>query len=131
MILIQIRTYGHGVVNRFIEIANLWELLHLPGTLNINLFHINNNISVLQICRYGFATNKLICLGFIRKPKSSKNKIVTLDYILSKDANYEIDIAGTRFKALAFTHAPIVENNLNKRKKYKPTVISYKSDISL
>lgn len=73
----------------------------------------------------------MICLGFIHKPQSSKNKTVTSDFILSKEASYEIDVAGTKFKALAFTHAPIAENNLNKKKKYRPTVISYKSDISL
>ena len=74
--------------------------------------------------------NKLICLGFIWQPKSSPTKIVTHDFITSKDANYEIDIAGNKFSATPYLYTPLITNNVAQYRKYKPTVIKYKSDIS-
>lgn len=75
--------------------------------------------------RYGFNADKLICLGYIHRPKSSKNKTVTADYILEKEAKYQIDIAGNRFAATPYLHAPTVGNFTAQDINYKPTVIKY------
>lgn len=86
--------------------------------------------------RYGFITEKLICLGFISLPgfKGTQNNtnILTTDFIMESSARYEIDIAGTRFPVMPHIHPlpiPILSNRLNK--KYIPTpVISYQKDTS-
>nr|XP_022914897.1 pyruvate dehydrogenase phosphatase regulatory subunit, mitochondrial-like isoform X1 [Onthophagus taurus] len=78
---------------------------------------------------YGFSTNKLICLGFIRRPKSSNNKVVTNDFVMSKDAKYEVDIAGKRFSVSPHIHAPILINNVSQYRKYKPTVVELNNNI--
>ncbi|XP_017770597.1 PREDICTED: pyruvate dehydrogenase phosphatase regulatory subunit, mitochondrial-like [Nicrophorus vespilloides] len=76
---------------------------------------------------YGFSTNKLIALGFLRRPKDSQVKTVTTDYILSKQAKYEIDIAGNKFPATPYIHAPIFATTVSERRKYKPTAIRSKA----
>lgn len=81
-------------------------------------------------CRYGFAADKLICLGFIQRPATSEIKTISADYILSKDAVYQIDIAGKRFAAVPHLHAPSTITQVTQSQKYRPTAISYKSDIS-
>lgn len=80
--------------------------------------------------RYGFSAGKLICVGFIEKPKSSDNRIITSDYILSKDAQYQVDIAGHRFSLTPYLRAPPVTSTINFGQKYRPTVINYKIDNS-
>lgn len=126
MTLIRIRIYGHGVASLCTEIMSLWARSLLRG--KSFLIKENNNNSTFSWCfSYGFSADRLICVGFIERPKSSSNKIVTSDYILSRDARYEIDIAGTRFRLTPYLHAPPVFNSV--KQKYRPTVISYKSDV--
>lgn len=120
-------TSGHGVESLFIEIMNLWARLRRQGKLSpLNLILLN--IKQIYFFRYGFAANKLICLGFIRKAAEVENKIVTRDYILAKDAVYEVDVAGHRFSATPYLHAPTVP--YYEKKEYRPTAIKYQSDIS-
>lgn len=91
------------------------------------LYRSSEFVGTVTSAGYGFSADKLICLGFIRRPDS---KIITSDYILSKDAVYEIDIAGQRFTCTPYLHAPVVAITQSQSKKYRPTAISYRSDIS-
>ena len=49
---------------------------------------------------YGFSLEKQVCLGFVHNidDKTKERKPVTFDYI-TKNANYEIEIAGKRYRA--------------------------------
>ncbi|CAH0562194.1 unnamed protein product [Brassicogethes aeneus] len=94
------------------------------------LYRNNEFVGTVTSAGYGFSADKLICLGFISRPKSSGKKTITADYILSKDAFYQIDIAGHRFSLTPYLHAPTIPNAVSPEKKYKPTLIKYKSDIS-
>ncbi|EFA10911.2 pyruvate dehydrogenase phosphatase regulatory subunit, mitochondrial [Tribolium castaneum] len=94
------------------------------------LYRNNEFVGTVTSAGYGFSADKLICLGFIRRPKSSSVKTITSEYILSKEAKYEIDIAGTRFSIMPYLHAPPVTNTVNLGQKYRPTVIRYKSDVT-
>lgn len=57
-------------------------------------------------------------------------RIITSDFIISKDAVYQIDIAGHRFSCTPYLRAPPLINMTVQGVRYKPTVVSYKSDIS-
>lgn len=112
--------------SHFIETMNLLELLRLQG----NRKKYTQTNKQLSLCsRYGFAADKLICLGFIHRPATSEMKTISSDYILSKDAVYQIDIAGKRFGASPHLHAPSTSAQIT-QDKYKPTAVSYKDDIS-
>jgi hypothetical protein len=53
--------------------------------------------------------------------------VVTNDYILSPNAKYEIDIAGTKFSVTPKIHTPCVNINMQKvldDSRYVPKVIS-------
>ncbi|KAK9890381.1 hypothetical protein WA026_010473 [Henosepilachna vigintioctopunctata] len=78
---------------------------------------------------YAFSSDKLICIGFIRRSESGDRLPLTTDYIINKEALYEIDIAGQRFLATPYLHAPALPQK-NKNANYRPTVIRYTSDIS-
>ncbi|XP_013789271.1 pyruvate dehydrogenase phosphatase regulatory subunit, mitochondrial-like [Limulus polyphemus] len=56
---------------------------------------------------YGFTLERVVCLGFVHcfDEKSQEPQVVTNDYI-SKDARYEIQIAGKTFPARASLHPP-------------------------
>lgn len=127
MTLIQIKKYGLGEVNPYTEIMNSSGLLHLLGIIHsIILFQ---SIHFCFICSYGFTADKLICLGFIERPKSDKIRRVTAEYILSKDAKYQVDIAGYKFSLIPYLHAPHIASASQQSQRYKPTVVNYKSDI--
>lgn len=83
-------------------------------------YYFHNN---LLNYRYGFTTNKLICLGYLQKYKPNTPAILNDKFILDKEAKYEIDIAGKRFTARAHLHAPLFPNqNLGSYSRYRPTV---------
>lgn len=67
----------------------------------------------------------MICLGYIQKPKSSQNKTVTADYVLEKEAKYQVDIAGNKFTAKPYLHAPTMRSFPVNDIKYRPTAIKY------
>ncbi|UYV82639.1 dehydrogenase, partial [Cordylochernes scorpioides] len=52
---------------------------------------------------YGFTLGRVVCLGFVRHPD---NLPVTPDFIIDRTANFEIEIAGQRFRAKASLHPP-------------------------
>lgn len=78
---------------------------------------------------YAFSSDQLICLGFIRRADNSQKMAITTDYILNKEATYEIDIAGHKFIAIPRLHAPVLPQK-NQNSNYKPTLTHYTSDIS-
>jgi len=84
--------------------------------------------------RYGFTLDKLICVGYIRHPGiakggSSRYPIVTNEFIMDRNALYEIDIAGQRFMAKPHIHAPHIPhvNMDSTTHRYRPTVVSLKA----
>lgn len=128
---------GHGVVSLFIEIMNLSELLHQLGKHFVKKYICNNYIKLPMnsFYRYGFATEKHICLGFISSPRLRNMQtgvdIVTTDFIMDSKALYEIDVAGTRFPVKPHIRPlPIPALNSELNKKYIPTpVVTYESDV--
>ncbi|XP_067120336.1 pyruvate dehydrogenase phosphatase regulatory subunit, mitochondrial-like [Centruroides vittatus] len=56
---------------------------------------------------YGFTLNKVVCLGFVDNfnRMSHKYEVVTNDYI-TKDAKFEVSIAGKRYVAKPSLHSP-------------------------
>ncbi|CAG9816816.1 unnamed protein product [Phaedon cochleariae] len=94
------------------------------------LYRNNEFVGTVTSAGYGFAAEKMICLGYIRRPKSSEDKIVNAEYVLSKDAKYEIDIAGHRFSATPYFHAPIIGSSNTEARTYRPTAVKYSSNIS-
>lgn len=60
----------------------------------------------------------------------SEVKTISSDYILSRDAVYQVDIAGKRFGATPHLHAPATFNQAAQNQKYRPTAVGYKNDIS-
>ena len=50
----------------------------------------------------------MVCLGFVtnRDPKTGELRPVTTDYVLAKDALYQVDIAGRRFNVKQSLHPP-------------------------
>ncbi|XP_056645731.1 pyruvate dehydrogenase phosphatase regulatory subunit, mitochondrial-like [Diorhabda sublineata] len=89
------------------------------------IYRNNEYVGHVTSSGYGFAANKLICLGYIRQPKSSNTTIVTSEYILAKNAKYEIDIAGHRFRLTPHLRAPIIGTAVNQNSKYRPTAVKY------
>jgi len=84
--------------------------------------------------RYGFTLDKLICVGYIQHPGiaeggSSGCPIVTNEFIMDRNAQYEIDIAGQRFMAKPHIHAPHIPhvNMDSTTHRYRPTVVSLKA----
>ena len=64
---------------------------------------------------------------------NTTEEIITVDYILGKGANYQIDIAGRRFRLTPYLHAPpshvqiIVDTS---QSNYKPTVVKDKNKLN-
>ncbi|ETN67554.1 nad dehydrogenase [Anopheles darlingi] len=79
---------------------------------------------------YGFGTEKLVCLGYISRPKTSPVTVITTEFIMDKDAVYHIDIAGKRFRLTQHVHPIAAMSQSNERKdhskSYRPTVMKIK-----
>ncbi|KAG7209750.1 hypothetical protein KM043_011374 [Ampulex compressa] len=118
------------VLNEFDINKDIWAWGGEP------LYRNGEFVGTVTSVGYGFATDQLICLGFINLPEERRRQmgtnIVTTDFIMNSTAYYEIDIAGTRFPVKPHIHSlPIPVINRRKNQKYIPTpVISYQSDIS-
>lgn len=84
---------------------------------------------------YGFASNKLVCLGFIKQPRNYKNESITKEFILDPSAHYHVDIAGRLFSATPYlTIPPHLEERERKRaqsgQSYRPSkVFSVKKPV--
>lgn len=55
---------------------------------------------------YGFTNEKLVCLGFIRKPENDTNKNLNDDYVMEEGSLYHIEIAGRLFSATPYVNVP-------------------------
>ncbi|XP_015510109.2 pyruvate dehydrogenase phosphatase regulatory subunit, mitochondrial-like isoform X1 [Neodiprion pinetum] len=100
------------------------------------LYRDDRYVGTVTSAGYGFATDKLICLGFIGLPghrhECDDRGPITTEFIMDPNARYEVDIAGRRFPAKPHVH-PLSAPALNKvNKKYTPTpVLTCGSDILL
>jgi hypothetical protein len=63
------------------------------------------------------------------KGGSNGRLIVTNDFIMARNARYEVDIAGQRFLAKPYIHAPHIPhvNMDSTSRRYRPTVVSLKA----
>lgn len=91
------------------------------------IYRNNEYVGTVSSAGYGFTSDKIVCLGFINKPESQKDKIITDDYILN-DAVYQIDVAGRLFSATPYTAVPKIleekEKELRAAKaNYRPSAV--------
>jgi len=80
---------------------------------------------IILLFRYAFTLEKVVALGFIvnKDPKTGELLPVTNDYVNSKDALYQIDIAGRRFNVNQSLHPPKLPTvSSNVAKNYSPTL---------
>lgn len=70
------------------------------------IYRNSEYVGTITSAGYGFTSNKICCLGFIRKPENEKDEIITNDYILDKSALYHVDIAGRLFSATPYLEVP-------------------------
>ncbi|XP_020711811.1 pyruvate dehydrogenase phosphatase regulatory subunit, mitochondrial-like isoform X2 [Athalia rosae] len=100
------------------------------------LYRNDRYVGTVTSAGYGFAIDKLVCLGFIGLPglRQTYDEMspITTEFIMDPNARYEVDIAGRRFPAKPHVH-PLSSPALNKlNKKYTPTpVAACQSDILL
>lgn len=83
--------------------------------------------------RYGFASEKLVCLGYISRPQSNESRVITTDFIMDKNAVYHLDIAGGKFRLTQHIHpratsAKTMEES-DLKKTYRPTVVKFKKQF--
>ncbi|XP_049762224.1 pyruvate dehydrogenase phosphatase regulatory subunit, mitochondrial-like [Schistocerca cancellata] len=96
------------------------------------LYRNNEFVGTVTSAGYGFTLDKLICLGYIRHPgltNSDSRPIVTNDFIMTRNAKYEVDIAGQRVTAKPHMHVPFFTTVKRKTSDhhYRPTLIKEKS----
>lgn len=92
------------------------------------IYRNSEYVGTVTSAGFGFASNKIVCLGFIRKPENQADDTITLDYIMDDSALYHIDIAGRLFSATPYVSAPSFieqkEQELREaRKSYKPSAV--------
>ncbi|XP_058445878.1 pyruvate dehydrogenase phosphatase regulatory subunit, mitochondrial-like isoform X1 [Malaya genurostris] len=82
---------------------------------------------------YGFASEKLVCLGYIQRSQRDISRVVTTEFIMDKNAVYHIDIAGRLFRLTQHVHpkAALAKSiaEREQRKTYRPTVLKYKKQF--
>jgi pyruvate dehydrogenase phosphatase regulatory subunit len=98
------------------------------------LYRNGKFVGVVTSVGYGFTTDRLVCLGFIKRVEGEGeaavgNEYITNDYILDDAAEYCIDVAGKLFKLTPYLHAPVHAHETKQKSKagkYRPTVVSIK-----
>ncbi|XP_061497155.1 pyruvate dehydrogenase phosphatase regulatory subunit, mitochondrial isoform X2 [Anopheles gambiae] len=94
------------------------------------LYRNNEFCGTVTSAGYGFASEKLVCLGYISRPDSNAVRTITTEFIMDKDAVYHIDIAGKRFRLTQYIHPKAAMASANERqdmsKSYRPTVVKEK-----
>jgi pyruvate dehydrogenase phosphatase regulatory subunit len=75
------------------------------------IYRNNKFCGFITSTSYGFSLKKQVCLGFIHNydDTTGEKQPVTFDYI-SKNAIYEIDIAGRRYRAKVNIFPPNLAN---------------------
>jgi pyruvate dehydrogenase phosphatase regulatory subunit len=79
---------------------NIWAWGYEP------IYRNSEYVGTVTSAGFGFTSNKIVCLGYIKKPESEKNENVTLEYITDEPALYHIEIAGRLFSATPYTSVP-------------------------
>ncbi|MCL4123272.1 UNVERIFIED_CONTAM: hypothetical protein GTU68_015012 [Idotea baltica] len=73
-------------------------------------------VGVTTTTGYGFTLQKIVCLGFIRNVNSSGvHETVTSEYVM--DGEYEVDIAGIKFSAVANLRSPTLPSKFTEHQK--------------
>lgn len=90
------------------------------------IFRNNEYVGTTSSAGYGFTSGKIVCLGFISKPESQKDEVITNDFILN--GSYQIDVAGRLFSATPYTAVPKIleekEKELRAAKgSYRPSAV--------
>ncbi|XP_055609553.1 pyruvate dehydrogenase phosphatase regulatory subunit, mitochondrial-like isoform X2 [Uranotaenia lowii] len=82
---------------------------------------------------YGFASERLVCLGYISRPSGDESNVISTEFIMDKNAIYNIDLAGRLFRLTQHIHPKaalakvIAERELAKT--YRPTVLKFKKQF--
>uniref|UniRef100_A0A182Y4M7 Uncharacterized protein n=1 Tax=Anopheles stephensi TaxID=30069 RepID=A0A182Y4M7_ANOST len=94
------------------------------------LYRNNEFCGTVTSAGYGFASEKLVCLGYISRPEGNTVRTITTEFIMDKDAVYHIDIAGKRFRLTQHIHPKAAMASAIERqdlsKSYRPTVLKEK-----
>uniref|UniRef100_A0A182NZF8 Pyruvate dehydrogenase phosphatase regulatory subunit, mitochondrial n=1 Tax=Anopheles epiroticus TaxID=199890 RepID=A0A182NZF8_9DIPT len=94
------------------------------------LYRNNEFCGTVTSAGYGFASEKLVCLGYISRPDSNSVRTITTEFIMDRDAVYHIDIAGKRFRLTQHIHPKAAMASAIERqdlsKSYRPTVVKEK-----
>jgi len=130
------RQKEQGVTQRlvFFVLEDIDPDIHIWPWGGEPLYRNGEFVGTVTSAGYGFTLDKLICVGYIRHPGiaeggSSGCPIVTNEFIMDRNAQYEIDIAGQRFMAKPHIHAPHIPhvNMDSTTHRYRPTVVSLKA----
>lgn len=100
----------NGIKKRLVmfllEDLNIDENIWAWGTEPI--YRNSEYVGTVTSAGYGFKSNKIVCLGFIRKPENQSNENITLDYIMDESSLYHVEIAGRLFSATPHVTTPSV-----------------------
>lgn len=100
---------------------NIWAFGSEP------IYRNSEYVGTVTSAGYGFTSNKIVCLGFIKRPENQSNENITVDYIMDDSALYHIDIAGRLFSATPYVTVPSVleqkEEEQRAAKNYKPSAV--------
>ncbi|CAL1532543.1 unnamed protein product [Lymnaea stagnalis] len=106
-----LRERQNGVKRRFTQFLlddydvhnDYWPLGGEP------IYRNGHYVGMTTTCGYGFTLEKMVCLGFIGEADSNGEFLVQKninEWVMSKGAKYEIDIAGVRFPAKPGIYTP-------------------------
>lgn len=73
------------------------------------IYRNNQFVGFTTSSAYGFTLGNFVCLGMIHHRDSNGNPVITKrinDFILDRSAEYEIDVAGKRYKAKVGIYTP-------------------------
>ena len=101
---------------------NIWAWGNEP------IYRNSEYVGTVTSAGYGFKSNKIVCLGFIRKPENQSNENITIDYIMDESSLYHIEIAGRLFSATPYVTTPSVleQKELERqaaKASYKPSAV--------
>lgn len=100
----------NGIKKRLVmfllEDINIDENIWAWGTEPI--YRNSEYVGTVTSTGFGFTNNKIVCLGYIRKPENQENDNITLDYIIDESSLYHVEIAGRLFSATPYVTVPEV-----------------------
>nr|XP_019534740.2 pyruvate dehydrogenase phosphatase regulatory subunit, mitochondrial-like isoform X1 [Aedes albopictus] len=99
------------------------------------IYRNNEFCGTVTSAGYGFASQKLVCLGYIGRPSNSESSVITTEFIMDKSAVYHIDIAGGKFRLTQHIHPKAASTKSMEegdlRKTYRPTVVKFKKQFQV